>query len=174
MIVTTYHYFERTWSIIRVVSLDSHDIRPWDFNLILKTTIKDFPHQLMLCKVTLCHQVSFISRLILQKITICTSITISHHICLYCIECYSSKLRAYLPIPNVQNGSRKIGGLQFRISSSSSSSSRRRRRSLLIFLFGFLLLGEPHLNQIQKGRTLPETQTQRAWLIQGVIRSWWD
>lgn len=68
MIVTTYHYFERTWSIIRVVSLDSHDIRPWDFNLILKTTIKDFPYQLMLRKVTLRHQVSFISRLILQKL----------------------------------------------------------------------------------------------------------
>ena len=44
----------------------------------------------------------------------------------------------------------------------------------MIFLLRLLLLGEPHLNQIQQGRTLLETQTQRTWLIQGIIRSWWN
>lgn len=62
-----YNNFQCSWSILRVVSLESHDIRPRDFNLILKTTIKYFPHELMLCKVTFCHQISFVSRLILEK-----------------------------------------------------------------------------------------------------------
>lgn len=61
-----YHYFERAWSILRVICLESHDIRPRDFNFILQTTIKDFPYQLMLCKVTFRHQVSFVSRFVLH------------------------------------------------------------------------------------------------------------
>jgi len=143
-IIDGYHYFERAWSILRVIGLESHDIRPWDFNLILQTTIKNFPHQLMLCKVTLRHQVSFISRLVLHKAP--HAHQSQYHIMFLCIVLIilHAKFQAYLPSPNFQNGSRKIGGLQFRIHRGRGS------RSLLIFLLGLLLLGEPHLNQIQK------------------------
>lgn len=61
-----YHKSQTAWTILWTARLQAHDIWPLNLNFTLEPTFKNFPNKLMLSKVTLCHQITFISRCILK------------------------------------------------------------------------------------------------------------
>lgn len=62
-----YHKSQTAWTIVWTARLQPHDIWPLNLNFTLEPTFKNFPNKLMLSKVTLCHQITFISRCILKR-----------------------------------------------------------------------------------------------------------